>query len=290
MSRCEYVQEQSVEYSISFLCQVCAVNRSSYYDWLSREDSTRTRENRLLLAEIKSVFEQSRKTYGAIRVTKELRSKGFEINRKRVARLMQQNGLKSVHKRKFKVLTTNSKHKLPIVENRLEQNFSASKPNEKWVSDITYIRTKEGWVYLAVVIDLFSRKVIGYSMEDSMHTKLCSDALRMALVRRYYPKELVHHSDRGSQYASFEYRLILKQNGITPSMSRKGNCYDNSVVESFFHTLKVECVYQNDFCSKKEAKKEVSNYIEQFYNNWRRHSSLDYLNPVEYENKFKLTA
>ena len=266
------------------------MNRSSYYDWLKREGSAKVVNNNLLLTQIRAVFEKSRQTYGAIRMTRELRSFGYEVNKKRVARLMREDGLKSVHKRKFKVCTTDSKHNYPVAANILEQDFSTTAPNQKWGCDITYIPTKEGWLYLAVVLDFYSRKIVGWSMGSSLHAELCCDAVTKALIRRNQPVELVHHSDRGSQYASFEYRRIIEKHGMTPSMSRKGNCYDNAMVESFFHTLKVECVHRHQFDTRKEAFREVSKYIEQFYNNWRRHSALDYLNPVEYENQFMLAA
>jgi transposase InsO family protein len=256
------------------------VERSSYYEWLGREEKP---EELKLVAEIRSVFAQSRKTYGAIRLTRELRERGYRINKKKVARIMKQEGLKSVHRKKFKVVTTDSNHNNPVANNLLEQDFTATAPNQKWASDITYIRTAQGWIYLAVVIDLYSRKIVGWSTSDSLETELCLKALKMALLRRGAPKELIHHSDRGVQYTSFLYRLLLKQNGITPSMSAPGNCYDNAVVESFFHTLKVECVYQFDFETRNEARREISDYIEGFYNCLRRHSALDYLNPSEYE-------
>ena len=281
MSRCEFIKGQSPNYSVSYLCSFSRVERSSYYEWLNREEKS---EDLKLVTEIRSIFAKSRNTYGAIRMTRELKERGYCVNRKKVARLMKLEGLKSVHKRKFKVMTTDSNHNNPVADNLLEQDFSATAPNQKWASDITYVRTSEGWLYLAVVIDLFSRKVIGWSTGDTLETKLCVDALKMAITRRGQPRQLVHHSDRGSQYSSFLYRLLLKQNSMEASMSRRGNCYDNAVVESFFHTLKVESIYQKDFETRKEARAEISDYIESFYNVWRRHSALDYLNPSEYEN------
>lgn len=266
------------------------MNRSSYYDWLKRAEVGKKANATLLLTEIRAIFEKSRQTYGAIRMTRELRCRGYKVNKKRVARLMREDGLKSVHRRKFKVCTTDSKHSYPVAENILHQDFSTTAPNQKWGCDITYIPTDEGWLYLAVVLDFYSRKIVGWSMDSSLHAELCCDAVTKALIRRNRPVELVHHSDRGSQYASFEYRRILKKHGLTPSMSRKGNCYDNAMVESFFHTLKVECVHRQRFATRNDAFREISNYIEQFYNNWRRHSALDYLNPVEYENLFMLAA
>lgn len=286
MSRFEFIKKWSLEYPVIQLCSFCGVERSSYYEWLNRKEPKADLE---LETEIRSIFSRSRETYGAIRVTRALKSKGRFVNKKRVARLMAKNGLKSVHKRKFKACTTDSKHSSPVADNILSQDFRASGANQKWASDITYIKTDEGFLYLAVVIDLFSRRVIGWSTGKSLETDLCLGALKMALARRAKPKELIHHSDRGSQYCSLAYLDLLKKYGIQASMSRKGNCYDNAVVESFFHTLKVECVYQTKFGSRSQARREIADYIENFYNCWRQHSTLDYMNPCEFEN-FRLAA
>ena len=277
-------------YPIIQLCRLLKVSHSGYYEWLTREESARGRQSRMLGVEIRAIHQQSRQAYGAIRVHRELKKQGKRCSKNRVARLMQEQGIRSTHKRKYRVCTTNSKHEHPIAENVIAQDFTATRPNQKWGCDITYIETREGWLYLAVVLDFYSRKVVGWAVSESMHATLCSDALRMALLRRNPPAELVHHSDRGAQYASFEYRSLLKSCNFTQSMSRKGNCYDNAMVESFMHSLKVECVHQTRYVSRESAAKDVAGYIECFYNTTRLHSALDYLSPVEYEQKFRLAA
>ena len=259
------------------------MKRSSYYDWLSRKESRRSKRNRELVFEIKVAHQESHKTYGAIRMKRELNDKGINVSKNRIAQLMRKEGLKSVHTAKFKVQTTDSNHNLAVAENLINQNFDCSAPNQKWGCDISYVKTGEGFLYLAVVLDFFSRRVVGWAIGDSLHTELCCQALTMAITRRNPPKDLIHHSDRGSQYAAWKYCMLLREKQFNQSMSRKGNCYDNAMVESFFHTLKVECVYQNSFATKKQATAALINYIEHFYNPKRRHSALDYVSPVDYE-------
>ena len=282
--------EQSKYYPLQILCRVCKISRSGYYEWLRREESNVKSENNALKVKVREVFEQSRRTYGSIRITKKLEQMGAVVNRSLVARIMQREGIKSVHKRKFKPCTTDSKHALPIAENVLEQDFSATAPNQKWGCDISYIPTDEGFLYLAVVLDFFSRKVVGYSLDENMTAELCCEALRKALILRQPPAQLIHHSDRGSQYASFKYHTLIKQNQFNQSMSRKGNCYDNAVVESFFHTLKVECVNRQVYKSKQQAKESIIDYINCFYNSERLHSTLDYMSPVDFELQYKIAA
>jgi transposase InsO family protein len=282
--------KQSKEFSINMLCSICNVSRSGYYEWLVRVEPRRAGQNRALSVEICAIYQESRKTYGAIRVQKELKTRGKTCSKNRVARIMKQADIKSVHRRKFRVCTTDSKHKLPVAENILQQDFSATRTNQKWGCDITYIQTDEGWLYLAIVIDFFSRKIIGWATSDSLHATLCCHALNMALKRRKPPRELIHHSDRGVQYASAEYALLLKNSGFIQSMSRKGNCYDNAMVESCFHTLKVECVYQSRYATRSQASFELVDYIENFYNSTRLHSSLDYKSPVQYETICRIAA
>lgn len=282
--------ENRNKYPISELCSLLQVSRSGYYEWRSREESKRSRENRVLVVEIRSVHEESRRSYGAIRTCRELKKRGKSCSKNRVARLMREKGIRSTHKGKYRVCTTNSKHEHPVAQNIVSQDFSAKAPNEKWGSDITYIPTAEGWLYLAVVLDFHSRKIVGWKAGESLRTELCSDALRMALLRRQPPAKLIHHSDRGIQYASFEYRSLLRANNFCQSMSRKGNCYDNAIVESFMHTLKVECVHQRKYQSRSEARRDIADYIENFYNTKRMHSSLDYLSPVEYEQNYARAA
>ena len=281
--RCEFINQQRKSYPVSVLCRICKVSRSGYYEYIHRQESQRQKNNRRLLTQITAVFAQSRKTYGALRVQRELKARGVCCGKNRVARLMRQAGLKSVHRKKFRVLTTDSKHTLPISMNILEQNFEASAPNEKWGCDLTYIPTEQGWLYLAVVLDFYSRKIKGWATSCTLHASVCSDALKMALLRAHPPAKLIHHSDRGVQYACGEYTSLLKKHHFIQSMSRRGNCYDNAMVESFMHTLKVECVYQRRYLTRQEAHKDIGDYIEHFYNQRRRHSSLDYCSPVEYE-------
>jgi len=231
---------------------------------------------------VKEIFIDNRATYGARRVRHSLLNLGFKISRRRVGKLMKQEDLVCKTRRKFKV-TTDSKHGLAVSPNLLARNFLASSPNQKYVGDITYIRTQEGWLYLATVIDLFSRRVVGWSMQDHMKTSLVNDALLMALWERKPGRGLIWHTDRGSQYAADSHRRILNDHGILQSMSRKGNCWDNSVAESFFHTLKTELTHHINYQTKEEAKKAIFEYIEVFYNRKRMHSANDYFSPEEYE-------
>jgi len=264
------------------MCKVLKVSRSGYYASVVRPESSRARENRRLLVKIKAIHKGSRNTYGSPRVHRKLRAEGETCNRKRVARLMSDADIRAKQKRRF-VATTNSKHNLPVAANLLDRQFNAVSPNSVWVSDITYIPTSEGWLYLATVMDLYSRQIVGWSMGDSMERSLVKDALSMAIRKRRPGEGLLHHSDRGSQYASTEYQGMLMRNGITPSMSRKGNCWDNAPMESFFHTLKTELVHHKHYLTRREARRDIFEYIEVFYNRQRLHSSLGYKTPTEYE-------
>lgn len=282
--------QESKSYKIGFLCRICRVSRSGFYEWLRRRESPRCSENRALGVEIAAIHRESRKSYGAIRVYKELKIRGKTCGKNRVARLMKQAGLKSVHKCKFRVCTTNSKHEFPVAANVLQQDFSAAAPNQKWGCDITYIPTAEGWLYLAIVLDFYSRKIIGWAFSDSLHASLCCSALKMALFRRKPAGELIHHSDRGVQYASSEYGALIKSSSFIQSMSRTGNCYDNAMVESCIHTIKVECTHQRKYETRSQARNDVVDYIEHFYNAKRLHSALDYVSPVQYEANYSLAA
>lgn len=264
------------------MCQVLQVSRSSYYEWFNTGPSKRDLENKKLGEQIKMIFNQSRKSYGTRRIQKALAKSGRFISRRRIKRLMKEQGLICKTRRKFKV-TTDSKHCLPIAENLLNRNFSPERANQVYAGDITYIPTQEGWLYLAVVIDLFSRQVVGWSMSSSMKAELVNDAMLMALWKRKPMRGLLWHTDRGSQYASDSHRALLKDHGVIQSMSRKGNCWDNAVSESFFHTLKVELIHQKKFETREQAKQEIFEYIEVFYNRLRMHSANDYLSPVEFE-------
>lgn len=264
------------------MCQVLSVSRTGYYDWLKAQPSARSLENKRLSLQIKAIFEANYGAYGSRRIKHVLNKEGIIISRRRVCKLMKLLGISCKMKRKFK-MTTDSKHNYPIAPNRLERDFSAAQPDKKYVGDITYLWTQEGWLYLAVVIDLFSRKVVGWSMKRHMRATLVNEALLMAIWQRKPSKGLIWHTDRGSQYASTSHRDILEAHGMLQSMSRKGDCWDNSVAESFFGTLKTELTHHVNFKTREEAKQAVFKYIEIFYNRKRIHSANQYLSPEQYE-------
>lgn len=261
------------------MCEALNVSRSGYYAYINRPESKRSQENRELLNTIKKIHEETRKVYGAPRITRSL-PEGQKASVGRVARLMRANGIRSKTVKKYKA-TTNSKHNLPVAENLLNQNFAADRPNEKWVSDITYIGTDEGWLYLAGIMDLHGRKLVGWAMDSRMKTELVSAALKQAIGRTGARAGLMVHSDRGVQYASKEYQQLLEKHGFICSMSRKGNCYDNAPMESFWGKLKMEWLNDYRFKTRDEAKKAVFEYIELFYNRNRLHSANDYVPPFK---------
>lgn len=264
------------------MCRVLQVSRSGYYEYLRRFPSCHARNDDLLRAQIKEAFAMGRKHYGTRRIKIELKKQDASASRRRISRLMREEDLIVKSKRKFKV-TTDSNHDKPIAPNLLERQFTVDTPNTVYVADITYIPTREGWLYLAVVIDLFSRAVVGWSMNSSMKADLVNKALLMAIRKRKPAKGLISHTDRGSQYASDSYRQIQIDHGIKASMSRKGDCWDNAVAESFFHTLKTELIYQIDFETRADARTSIFEYIEVFYNRQRLHSSNGYEAPLVYE-------
>ena len=264
------------------MCRVLQVSTQGYYAWAKREPSKRAKANLRLVTDIKAIHAGSRRTYGAPRVRAELVARGQQVGKNRVARLMRQEGIQARRKRKFR-RTTDSKHDLPIAPNVLERDFEADAPNEAWVTDITYVWTLEGWLYLAAILDLFSRRVVGWATSASLDRGLALDALHMALQGRQPPPGLVHHSDRGCQYASHDYRAVLDAHGIVCSMSRKGDCWDNAVAESFFGSLKAELINDQEFATRAEARSAIFDYIEVFYNRRRRHSYLGFLSPAHYE-------
>lgn len=272
----------SKEFHIQTMCAVLAVSRAGFYAWRKRPESKRKCEDKRFLTLIKDRFKKSRKTYGYRRIHDDFFELGESCGKHRIARIMKENAIHPKTKRKFKV-TTDSKHNKPIYNNHLNRQFHAIAPNQRWVSDITYIPTVEGWLYLAVVMDLFSRKIIGWSMSDRMKESLVVNALKMTLFRRKIHSEVLLHSDRGSQYASEHFQQLLRDNAIECSMSRKGNCWDNAAMESFFHTLKTECIHHERYLTRDEAKKSVFDYIEIFYNRQRKHSYLGYQSPAQYE-------
>jgi transposase InsO family protein len=288
--KCQFILQHADQVTVERLCILMGISRSGFYEWRSRQESQRAKADRVLTVAIHTAYEQSRQTYGAIRIHDDLQELGYRCGKNRVARLMRQSGLKSVHRKKYRPSTTDSKHTLPIAANIVERDFTALYPNRKWGCDITYIPTLEGWLYLAVVLDFFSRKIIGWAIQEFLHATLCCEALQMALFRRQLPTDVIHHSDRGVQYASQEYRQVLQEHGITQSMSRKGDCYDNAMVESLMHTIKVECVHRFQFVTKNHARKEIADYIENFYNTKRKHSALDYKSPNDYEQINKIAA
>ncbi len=268
------------------MCPFLKVSRSGFYDWLKRPKTNREIENERLTSRLKELFQEGRGNYGTRRLKKRFADFGYTVSRRRIGRLMKCAGLICKTKRRFKV-TTDSKHQQPIAPNLLERRFNVEKPDRYYVGDITYIETRQGWLYLAVVIDLYSRHVVGWSMDQRMTAQLVNDALLMAIWKRKPAKGLIWHTDRGSQYASDNHRKILKQHGIEQSMSRKGNCLDNAVSESFFHTLKTELVHHCNFKTREENRSQIFEYIEVFYNRIRLHSANDYLSPVDYENRQK---
>jgi transposase InsO family protein len=274
--------KQQTEFRIQPMCRVLQVSRSGYYDYLRRPPSAHSLEDDALRPQIKAAFKKGRKNYGTRRIKDELKKSKTAVSRRRIGRLMQEETLVVQTKRKFKV-TTDSNHDKPIAPNLLEREFTVASPNTVYVGDITYIPTREGWLYLAVVIDLFSRSVVGWAMSSRMKADLVNDAMLMAIWKRKPAKGLIFHSDRGSQYASDSYRQILNTYGIKASMSRKGDCWDNAVAESFFHTLKIELVHHCDFEIREEARAAIFEYIEVFYNRQRLHSSNGYEAPLVFE-------
>ena len=279
----QFMDQQRRYHRVEKMARVLEVSRSGYYAWRRREASKRAREDEALVAEIRDIQEKVAKyRYGSPRMTKELRRCGHNVGRKRVARLMRANGLNARPRKKFRV-TTISGHKHQAAPNVVDREFRPERPNQVWASDATYIATAEGWLYLFVIIDLYSRRVVGWAMSKSLGTTTLLQALWMAVARRGAPEGLVFHSDRGVQYASTRFRNVLRKKRFIQSMSRKGNCWDNACVESFFKSLKSELIGTTIYESREAAKQAVFEYIEVFYNRIRLHSTLDYLSPVEYE-------
>jgi transposase InsO family protein len=271
------------------MCEQMSVSRSGYYAWKHRKPSQRQQEDAVLIEAIKESHEESRGTYGSPRVLDDLKERGFAVGRRRVARLMTEEGLTGTPPKPFK-RTTDSKHNHDIADNILDREFSVDAPDTAWATDITYVRTWEGWMYLAVVVDLFSRRIVGWATATHMRTGLVLSALNMALGRRVPAPDMLHHSDRGSQYASHDYRDALRENNIVCSMSRKGDCWDNAVVESFFATLKKELIHRRPWGTVKAARQAIVEYIEVFYNRKRKHSTLGYLSPAAFESKHEQEA
>jgi putative transposase len=283
-----FMEEHRLRFEVKKMANAFQLSRSGYYAWVKRADSPRKRDNQKLVEQIKVVYYQSRSIYGSPRVTAQLHREGVSCGKNRVARLMRQHQLQSRKQKKYKA-TTNSKHHYPVAANLLNQNFVVQKPNTVWVADISYISTREGWLYLAGIKDLCTQKIVGWSMDKTMTHSLVMQALQMALTRQKPGRGLILHSDRGVQYACHEYQAMLRSYGIHCSMSRSGNPYDNAPMESFFSTLKTEWVHHFSYQSRSEAKSSIFDYIERFYNSHRLNSSIGYQSPIEFE-QYHLSA
>ena len=277
-----FIRDQANDYPVNLLCRLLSVQRSGYYDWRDRPGKVIPAEELALRRRMKALFAASRDSLGSRTMVENLRQEGFEIGRDKTRRLMKQLQLKVKQKRKYKV-TTDSKHNFPVAKNVLNREFSPSAPNQAWGTDITYLWTQQGWIYLAVVIDLYSRRVVGWSIDRRMKKALVIRALMMAVNLRKPPAGLIHHSDRGSQYASHDYQKLLRQHGLICSMSRKGNCWDNAPVERFFGSLKREWTGDRLYRTRQEAIADVREYVAVYYNSKRLHSTLGYTTPMNYE-------
>lgn len=280
--RYRVIHEHDRRYPIRLMCRALAVSPAGYYAWRGRPESPRSIQARTLLSAIRVIHRESRETYGSPSIWDALRKQGHHLGEHRVARLMRQAGIRAKTVKKWRA-TTQSQHRFPVAANTLDRQFTVEAPNQVWAGDLTYVWTTEGWLYLAVLLDLYSRRVIGWAMSNRLTVDLAEGALTMALANRTPLGGLLHHSDRGSQYAATRYQQVLVTHGITASMSRKGNCWDNACVESFFGTLKRELVYHRRYVTREEAKQDIFEYIEVFYNRQRRHSTLGYDSPAEYE-------
>ncbi len=282
--RYRFIDTHKKTWPIRLMCQVMNVSSSGYYEWRRRPESAQELSNRKLDEEIREVYGEHKQRYGVPRVTEELKERGFKCSENRVARRMQKLGLTGIQAKKFK-RTTDSNHDKPVAPDLIEQDFTALAPNQKWVSDLTYVWTDEGWWYLAVIMDLYSRAIIGWSMGKRMTQQLMCDALTMALFRRGFPRGVIIHSDRGSQYCSNAYQRLIKVAGLRCSMGRRATCYDNAAMESFFHTLKVELIHRERYLTRQDAKGAIFEYIETYYNRKRKHSAIGYKIPMLFEQK-----
>ena len=279
-----FIDANRNEFPVTLMCKVLSVSRSGYFDWKKRDHSPSEWRRNELVVKIERIHLGSRKTYGSPRVYRMLKGMGEKCSKSTVERLMRENGIRSKMRRKFKA-TTDSNHELPVAPNRVKRDFTAKAPNRLWVTDITYLWTNEGWLYLAAIIDVFTRKVVGWAMKDRLTLPLALDALEMAVRRQRPGPGLVHHSDRGCQYAARDYLKALGRYRMVPSMSRRGQCWDNAMAESFFHTLKTEHVYHEHFTTRNEARASVFEWIEVFYNRQRIHSAIGFVSPECYERR-----
>ena len=277
-----FIEVYRSEFTVMKMCEILNINKSGFYTWLDREPSCREMENSCLKKQIEEVFYDNRQVYGSPRIANVLRDMGHRVGENRVARLMQDMGISANIKKKFRPQTTDSNHEYPVSPNLLNQNFKVNEPNKIWLTDITYIDTEEGTAYLCAFKDLFNREIVGWTLETNMRKEMVIDALRKAVSNKNPPPGLIIHSDQGSQYASYKFKGHLNNHQFISSMSGVGNCYDNAPMESFFHTLKVEEVYRKKYKTIEEARRNIFDYISTFYNRKRKHSSLGYMNPVEY--------
>jgi len=283
--RFRFIEDRRADYPVTVLCDVLGVSTAGYYAWRSRPESRRSATNRDLVDDIKRVHRDTCGRYGSPRIHVELKAQGRGASRGRIERLMRHHGIRAIMARPRRMRTTDSRHDLPIAPNLLDRNFSAAAPNRIWLADITYVETDQGWLYLAAVLDLYSRKIVGWAMEDHLRAELPLAALKMAISAKRPGAGLIHHSDRGVQYASADYRKVMQSTGLRASMSRKADCYDNAPMESFFHTLKTELIHHRQYATRVEAKRDIFAYIEGFYNRTRRHSAIGYISPNEMELK-----
>lgn len=286
--RFEFIAKHRGAWRTQEMCEALGVSRGGFYDWMKRPESHRSQENRQLLVQVRASFEQSDRTYGSPRVWRDMRAWGYRCGRHRVARLMRSAGLQARHKQRRLPIDLGVRAEHAIAPNVLDRQFEATAPNQRWVADFTYIWTEEGWLFFAVVLDLFSRRIVGWSMSREMTAQFVTDALLMALWRRGRPQELLHHSDQGSQYTSESFQRLLREHGITCSMSRSGDVWDNSAMESFFSSLKTERCHRKVYRTRDEARADVFDYVERFYNPRRRHSTIGYMSPAEYERAAEL--
>jgi len=280
-----FIADHRHEFRVSKMCHILGVSKSGFYQWMGQTDSPQKQRKEKMKAKIRGIHKQSKDRYGSPKITAILRQADIRISERTVTRYMKEMGIRSKTVKKYKA-TTNSKHHLPVYPNLLEQDFAVGQRGEVWVSDITYIPTKEGWLYLATVMDLYSRRVIGWAMSERMTKELVMRALKRAFQTQPPTEDLIHHSDRGSQYAALDYQALLRANSITTSMSRKGNCYDNACIESFHSIIKKELIHHENYNTRKAASMSILEYIVSFYNYERVHSYIDYLSPVEFEQKY----
>jgi transposase InsO family protein len=279
------IKQHEELWPVRLQCSVLGVSASGYYAWLNRAPSKRAVANQNLLQDILRVHLEHSRRYGSPRVYRELKAEGQRVSRSRIEKLMRLNNLQAISHSRVRMRTTDSDHQMPVAENILDRNFGSLGPNQKWSADITYVPTGDGWLFLAIILDLYTRKIVGWAMREHMRTELVMAALMMAVQRQRPAEGLIAHSDRGSQYASHEYREALQAAGMVQSMSRKGNCWDNAPAESFFHTLKTELVHHKHYATKEDAKRDLFHYIEGYYNSRRIHSAIGYVTPNEMELK-----